>query len=149
MRLDEAISHARHVSTRTDLCRKCRKQHEQLAGWLEELAKYRAENRRKLFTVFRCRNGGLRISSKRLPVCSVPTAENKTRACGVCWAEPEHSEAEFSVNGRRKPMGPDNFTPVTLYYVDPATGKATKLGPGIPELTLTNGGNEIVGCCRS
>ena len=51
MRLDEAISHARHVSTRTDLCRKCRKQHEQLAGWLEELAKYRAENRRKLLYV--------------------------------------------------------------------------------------------------
>jgi len=45
-------------------------------------------------------------------------------------------------------MGPDNSTPVTLYYVDHATGKATKLGPGIPELTLTNGGDEIVSCCR-
>ena len=64
MRLDEAISHARHVSTRTDLCRKCRKQYEQLAGWLEELAKYRAENRRKLFTVFRCRKCGHRLYVK-------------------------------------------------------------------------------------
>ena len=50
MRLDEAISHARHVSTRTDLCRKCRKQHEQLAGWLEELAKYGADNGRRSFS---------------------------------------------------------------------------------------------------
>ena len=42
MALEEAILHARETAeTRTDLCDKCRKEHEQLALWLEELKGYR------------------------------------------------------------------------------------------------------------
>lgn len=37
MTLDEAITHAEEKARDADACEACRKDHEQLAGWLKEL----------------------------------------------------------------------------------------------------------------
>lgn len=43
MTLEEAIKHAKDVwKNRDDLCMSCRKEHKQLAEWLEEVQQYRA-----------------------------------------------------------------------------------------------------------
>ena len=48
MALEDAISHARDTAnTREDLCEECRKEHAQLADWLEELKQYRSKGYRK------------------------------------------------------------------------------------------------------
>ena len=45
MTLDEAIAHAREVAeNRNDLCDECRREHAQLAEWLEELKNRRAND---------------------------------------------------------------------------------------------------------
>lgn len=42
MTIDEAIKHAREVAEcREDMCDSCRKEHQQLADWLEELKLYK------------------------------------------------------------------------------------------------------------
>ncbi|MBD8915962.1 MAG: hypothetical protein EGR77_08230 [Pseudobutyrivibrio sp.] len=44
MTIDEAIAHAKEVAEvqrSNEQCNKCAKEHEQLAGWLEELKRYR------------------------------------------------------------------------------------------------------------
>lgn len=43
MEIYEAINHARGVSNKENICEKCRNDHAQLADWLEELVKIRAE----------------------------------------------------------------------------------------------------------
>ena len=41
MELQEAIEHAREVTTRENVCESCREEHGQLADWLEELKSIR------------------------------------------------------------------------------------------------------------
>ena len=41
MELQEAIDHAREVTTRENVCASCREEHGQLADWLEELKSIR------------------------------------------------------------------------------------------------------------
>lgn len=43
MTLDKAIQHALDIAASDTTCTECRKEHEQLAAWLQELKKYRKE----------------------------------------------------------------------------------------------------------
>lgn len=43
MTLDKAIQHALDIAASDATCTECRKEHEQLAAWLQELKKYRKE----------------------------------------------------------------------------------------------------------
>ena len=42
MTLDEAIAHAKELSENKSVCKDCRKEHKQLAKWLEELRDYKS-----------------------------------------------------------------------------------------------------------
>ena len=44
MTLDEAIIHAKELSTSQSVCKECREEHKQLAAWLDELKQYKEIN---------------------------------------------------------------------------------------------------------
>lgn len=68
MTLEEAVKHAYEVSRDSNVCEECQKEHEQLAGWLEELQSIKRTSD-KIFNVDR----GSYIDSKTADIWSAYT----------------------------------------------------------------------------
>ncbi len=89
MTLDFAIQHALEAVHRSDLCEECRSEHQQLANWLQELKKLKAQladNPDSCTSVVRCKSCKFAGWSKKLGslYCRRHWAMHKVRERDYC-----------------------------------------------------------------